>query len=136
MFRLPASSTFTTASLAGPGRSGTRPGSSADGFAAWPPGWRPQRAAAMSMTTPPASHIHVYWPTVLQEKDAVADAGLWHVCPAHVFEARRNLHGQLQVVVNFENCIKCETCWRTSELVDWGRDGLQRFIYPVHSPVA
>ena len=38
-------------------------------------------------------------------------------------------------MVNFENCIKCETCWRTSDLADWGRDGAHRFIYPVVSPV-
>ncbi|HEV3115662.1 MAG TPA: hypothetical protein VGY58_01335, partial [Gemmataceae bacterium] len=81
------------------------------------------------------SHIHVHWPSSLPDKNAVAEAGLWHVCPAHVYEARRNPQGQLQVIVNFENCIKCETCWRTSGLVDWGRDGKHRFIYPVGSPV-
>src|SRR5207244_4388620 len=32
-------------------------------------------------------------------------------------------------------CIKCETCWRVSDLVDWGRDGAHRFVYPVGSPV-
>src|SRR5262249_10840444 len=55
-------------------------------------------------------------------------------CPAHVYEARVGADGQVQVVVNFENCIKCETCWRTSDLADWGRDGQHRFIYPVHTP--
>src|SRR5262249_15965979 len=55
-------------------------------------------------------------------------------CPAHVYEARLSPGGQVQVVVNFENCIKCETCWRTSDLVDWGRDGRHRFVYSVHSP--
>ena len=65
-------------------------------------------------------------------KDTVVEEGLWHVCPAHVYEARVDPQGQLQVVVNFENCIKCETCWRTSDLVDWGRDGQHRFIYAVH----
>src|ERR1051325_6384405 len=29
---------------------------------------------------------------------------------------RSGAGGQVQVVVNFENCIKCETCWRTSDL--------------------
>lgn len=81
------------------------------------------------------SHIHLLWPRSLAEKDAVTKQGLWHVCPAHVYEARVNAGGQLQVVVNFENCIKCETCWRTSDLVDWGRDGQHRFLYPVRSPV-
>ncbi len=81
------------------------------------------------------SHIHVYWPQQLNNKNNITEAGLWHVCPAHVYEARTNSLGQLQIVVNHENCIKCETCWRTSDLVDWGRDGLHRFIYAVQSPV-
>src|SRR5262249_19764690 len=81
------------------------------------------------------SHIHLHWPQRIEHKHDVVKAGLWHVCPAHVYEAKVSPLGQLQVVVNFENCIKCETCWRTSDLVDWGRDGRQRFLYPVHSPV-
>jgi hypothetical protein len=40
------------------------------------------------------------------------------------------------MVVNYENCIKCETCWRTSDVLDWGRDGRHRFVYPVHSPAS
>jgi alkylation response protein AidB-like acyl-CoA dehydrogenase/flavin-dependent dehydrogenase/electron transfer flavoprotein alpha/beta subunit/ferredoxin-like protein FixX len=82
-----------------------------------------------------ASHIHLLWPRSVASKDTVVNQGLWHVCPAHVYEARVSPLGQLQVIVNFENCIKCETCWRTSDLVDWGRDGRHRFIYAVSSPV-
>lgn len=93
------------------------------------------RLAQLQYDTVKASHIHVFWPTDLARKDAIAQAGLFHVCPAHVYEARGTGTGQLQVVVNFENCIKCETCWRTSDLVDWGRDGAHRFVYAVHSPV-
>src|SRR5262249_42753309 len=81
------------------------------------------------------THIHVLWPKLLQNKNGIVRKGLWHVCPAGVYEARLSSQDQLQVVVNFENCIKCETCWRTSDLVDWGRDGRHLFIYPVHSPV-
>jgi electron transfer flavoprotein-quinone oxidoreductase len=93
-----------------------------------------QRLAELRYETTKASHIHVLWPKAIQEKNHVASAGLWHVCPAHVYEARTGAGGQVQVVVNFENCIKCETCWRTSDLVDWARDGQQRFVYAVHSP--
>jgi alkylation response protein AidB-like acyl-CoA dehydrogenase/flavin-dependent dehydrogenase/ferredoxin-like protein FixX len=93
------------------------------------------RLAALAYQTVKASHIHVLWPKALAEKNQVTQDGLWHVCPAHVYEARVSPLGQLQVVVNFENCIKCETCWRTSDLADWGRDGQHRFIYPVHTPV-
>jgi alkylation response protein AidB-like acyl-CoA dehydrogenase/flavin-dependent dehydrogenase/electron transfer flavoprotein alpha/beta subunit/ferredoxin-like protein FixX len=92
------------------------------------------RLGRLAYHTIKASHIHVLWPRSLPDRNAVAQKGLWHVCPAHVYEARVSPQGQLQIVVNYENCIKCETCWRTSDLVDWGRDGLHRFIYPVVSP--
>jgi alkylation response protein AidB-like acyl-CoA dehydrogenase/flavin-dependent dehydrogenase/ferredoxin-like protein FixX len=93
------------------------------------------RLAQLTYETTKDSHIHVLWPQALPDKNAITQAGLWHVCPAHVYEARVSASGQAQVVVNFENCIKCETCWRTSDVVDWGRDGAQRFVYAVHSPV-
>ena len=93
------------------------------------------RLAELAYETADASHIHVLWPKSLPDKNKVVKEGLWHVCPAHVYETRLNAQGQPQVIVNFENCIKCETCWRTDEGVDWGRDGKQRFIYSVHSPV-
>jgi len=93
------------------------------------------RLGGLAYQSVKASHIHVLWPRMLPDKNAVVKQGLWHVCPAHVYEARVSPEHQLQIVVNFENCIKCETCWRTSDLVDWARDGQHRFIYPVHSPV-
>jgi len=93
------------------------------------------RLGRLAYETVKDSHIHVLWPRTIAGKNAVVQQGLWHVCPAHVYEARLSPQGQLQVVVNFENCIKCETCWRTSDIVDWGRDGRHRFIYPVHTPV-
>jgi electron transfer flavoprotein-quinone oxidoreductase len=92
------------------------------------------RLGQLGYQTVRQSHIHVHWPQALPEKNQVVQDGLWHVCPAHVYEARVSPLGQLQIVVNFENCIKCEACWRTSRLVDWGRDGRHRFVYPVHSP--
>jgi electron transfer flavoprotein-quinone oxidoreductase len=93
------------------------------------------RLGQLAYHTERSSHIHVLWPRALANKDEIVGKGLWHVCPARVYEARVSSLGQLQVVVNFENCIKCETCWRTSDLVDWGRDGRQQFLYPVASPV-
>jgi alkylation response protein AidB-like acyl-CoA dehydrogenase/flavin-dependent dehydrogenase/electron transfer flavoprotein alpha subunit/ferredoxin-like protein FixX len=94
------------------------------------------RLAELSYQTVATSHIHLLWPKSLPDKNNVVKDGLWHVCPAHVYEARVNSQGQPQLIVNFENCIKCETCWRTSDGVDWARDGKQRFVYSVHSPVA
>jgi alkylation response protein AidB-like acyl-CoA dehydrogenase/flavin-dependent dehydrogenase/ferredoxin-like protein FixX len=96
--------------------------------------WEP-RLAHLVYETGRASHIHVLWPGLLSDRNAIVRDGLWHLCPAHVYEARRGAQGQLQVIVNFENCIKCETCVRGSELADWGRNGRQRFSYAVHSPV-
>lgn len=94
------------------------------------------RLARLAYDTVKTSHIRVLWPQSLGTKNDVVNAGLWHVCPAHVYEVRTNPMGQPQVVVNFENCIKCETCWRTSDAVDWGRDGRHRFTYPVQTPAA
>ncbi len=91
------------------------------------------RLAHLEYNTIKESHIKVFWPTDLAKKDEVKKTGLWHVCPASVYEARQSPTGQLQIVVNHENCIKCETCWRTSDLVDWGRDGEHTFVYPVES---
>jgi electron transfer flavoprotein-quinone oxidoreductase len=93
-----------------------------------------ERLSQLAYRTAKASHIHVLWPQNLATKNDVVKEGLWRVCPAHVFEARVSPLQQLQVVVNFENCIKCETCWRTSDLVDWARNGQHGFIYPVHTP--
>jgi len=92
------------------------------------------RLGQLAYQTVKASHIRLLWPKDLAGKGQVVEQGLWHVCPAHVYEARVNSLGQLQIIVNFENCIKCETCWRASDLVDWGRDGQHRFIYAVRSP--
>jgi alkylation response protein AidB-like acyl-CoA dehydrogenase/flavin-dependent dehydrogenase/ferredoxin-like protein FixX len=92
------------------------------------------RLAHLAYQTVKSSHIHLVWPKSLEDKNAVAQKGLWHVCPARVYEARVSPLDQLQLVVNYENCIKCETCWRTSDLVDWGRDGRHTFIYAVSSP--
>jgi alkylation response protein AidB-like acyl-CoA dehydrogenase/flavin-dependent dehydrogenase/electron transfer flavoprotein alpha subunit/ferredoxin-like protein FixX len=93
------------------------------------------RLARLAYHTVKSSHIHVLWPRSLHNKGAVVRDGLWHVCPAKVYEARVTGRDQVQIIVNFENCIKCETCWRTSDLVDWGRDGKHSFVYPVSSPV-
>ncbi len=80
------------------------------------------------------SHIKVFWPEQLSERARLADSPLWSVCPAKVYEVRRNRSGQPGVVVNFENCVKCETCWRATDDVHWSRATQQRLIYQVYSP--
>ena len=81
----------------------------------------------------PVSHIKLLWPASISKPAETADSPLWHLCPAHVYEKRTDLTGRPTLVVNYENCIKCESCWRGSNAVDWSRDRRQRLIY--HVPV-
>ena len=76
------------------------------------------------------SHIKVFRPENFENRTQIAESPLWHVCPAKVYECLTDDLGQSQLVVNFENCIKCETCWRSAPNdVDWTRQRKQRLIY-------
>jgi len=80
------------------------------------------------------SHIKVMWPDDLAARQNITGSVLWNICPAHVYEVRRNPAGQPGVVVNFDNCIKCETCWRATDDVHWSRATKHRLIYQVYTP--
>ncbi|MFW6198676.1 MAG: FAD-dependent oxidoreductase, partial [Acidobacteriota bacterium] len=80
------------------------------------------------------SHIKVMWPEGIDERQSLADSSLWSVCPAKVYEVRRSSTGAPGVVVNFDNCIKCETCWRATDDVHWSRATQQRLIYETYTP--
>lgn len=82
------------------------------------------------------SHIHVLRPETFEKRAELISSALWHVCPAKVYEVHPDEVGQSQVSVNFENCIKCESCWRGSPDVDWSRARRQRLIYRVFSPAS
>ncbi len=76
------------------------------------------------------SHIKVFRPENFENRTKIAESPLWHVCPAKVYECLTDDLGQSQLVVNFENCVKCETCWRAAPNdVDWTRQRKQRLIY-------
>ncbi|HUJ11407.1 MAG TPA: acyl-CoA dehydrogenase family protein [Verrucomicrobiae bacterium] len=76
------------------------------------------------------SHIKVFRPEHFEDRTKIADSPLWHVCPAKVYEDNVDDLGQVQIIVNYENCIKCETCWRSaSRDVDWTRQRKQRLIF-------
>jgi electron transfer flavoprotein-quinone oxidoreductase len=76
------------------------------------------------------SHIKVFRPENFENRAKITDSPLWHVCPAKVYECHTDDLGQSQLVVNFENCIKCETCWRSAPNdVDWTRQRQQRLIF-------
>ena len=76
------------------------------------------------------SHIKVFRPENFENRTKIAESPLWHVCPAKVYEDKVDDLGQVQIIVNFENCIKCETCWRSAPAdVDWTRQRQQRLIF-------
>ncbi len=81
------------------------------------------------------SHIKVHRPEHFEQRTEIAKSPLWHVCPAKVYEQHTDDLGQVQIVVNFENCIKCETCWRAAPAdVDWTRQREQRLIFSSPTP--
>ena len=76
------------------------------------------------------SHIRVLWPQDITKHPDIARAGLWWVCPAGVYGYDAPLAGRGGVSVNWENCIKCESCWRAEPAFTlWGRFTDHRLIY-------
>jgi electron transfer flavoprotein-quinone oxidoreductase len=76
------------------------------------------------------SHIRTLWPDSLAAQPEMSQAALWWVCPARVYGYEAPLFGRGKVTVNFENCIKCESCWRAEpQRVLWGRHTDHRLIY-------
>ena len=80
------------------------------------------------------SHIKVMWPDDLGARSDISASPLWNICPANVYEVRRNRAGHPGVVVNFDNCVKCESCWRATDDVQWSRATTHRLIYQVYTP--
>ncbi len=76
------------------------------------------------------SHIRTIWPEAIDRQPEMSQTGLWWVCPAKVYMYEAPLMGRGKVTVNFENCIKCESCWRSEpDRVLWGRHTGHRLIY-------
>lgn len=76
------------------------------------------------------SHIRVIWPDELARHGDLAQSPLWSVCPARVYQYDPPLLGRGAVTINYENCIKCETCWHAAdEEARWGRHTDHRLIY-------
>ena len=75
------------------------------------------------------SHIKVLRPEKFQTRADLIQSPLWHICPAKVYEVVPDDLGQSQIIVNYENCVKCETCWRGTPEADWTRARQQRLIY-------
>ncbi|MDH5525867.1 MAG: acyl-CoA dehydrogenase family protein [Nitrospirota bacterium] len=82
-----------------------------------------------------AAHIRVLWPDTLPEHGQLADAPYWSVCPAGVYAFEPSLAGHGEATVNWENCIKCESCWQSAGAgVRWGRHTDHRLIYRPDTP--
>ncbi len=77
-----------------------------------------------------ASHIRTLWPEAIPAHPDMSQAALWWLCPARVYVYDAPLAGRGKVTVNFENCIKCESCWRAEpQRVLWGRHTDHKLIY-------
>lgn len=75
-------------------------------------------------------HIKTLWPESIPAQPEMSQVGLWWVCPARVYLYDAPLAGRGKVLVNFENCIKCESCWRAEpSRVLWGRHTNHKLIY-------
>ena len=78
-----------------------------------------------------ASHIRTLWPEKIAAQGDMSQAGLWWVCPArvYVYDAPP-FAGRGRVRVNYENCIKCESCWRAEpQRALWGRHTDHKLMY-------
>jgi alkylation response protein AidB-like acyl-CoA dehydrogenase/flavin-dependent dehydrogenase/electron transfer flavoprotein alpha subunit len=76
------------------------------------------------------SHIRTLWPLPVPSHPDMAGSSLWWVCPARVYAYDAPLAGRGKITVNWENCIKCESCWRAEPRgVLWGRFTDHRLIY-------
>ncbi len=93
-----------------------------------------QKLGTISYFDSARSNIKVFWPEDIQNREELEDSPLWSVCPAHVYEVHTQFLGNPGVVVNYENCIKCETCWRATDDVHWSRATEHRMIYQTYSP--
>ncbi|MFQ5508073.1 MAG: acyl-CoA dehydrogenase family protein [Leptospirillia bacterium] len=81
------------------------------------------------------SHIRVLWPDGLAKHSELAGAPYWSLCPAGVYAIEPAFSGHGQTTVNFENCVKCESCWQAEPtLVRWGRHTDHRLIYRPETP--
>jgi electron transfer flavoprotein-quinone oxidoreductase len=76
------------------------------------------------------SHIRTLWPDSLAAQPEMSQAALWWICPARVYAYDAPLAGRGRVTVNYENCIKCESCWRAEpQRVLWGRHTDHKLVY-------
>ncbi|MBI5208167.1 MAG: FAD-binding protein, partial [Candidatus Firestonebacteria bacterium] len=81
----------------------------------------------------PDSHIIFNWPLKLIENKNIENYSIWHICPAYVYSFKNAFTGYPKLNIEYENCIKCETCWHSMDVLNWSRSGKHRLIYEVYS---
>ncbi|MGE5173229.1 MAG: acyl-CoA dehydrogenase family protein [Betaproteobacteria bacterium] len=75
-------------------------------------------------------HIRTFWPELITSQSDMSRTALWWVCPARVYVYDAPLMGRGKATVNYENCIKCESCWRAEPARTlWGRHTDHKLIY-------
>jgi len=120
-------------------------------YARWQSGWRsltgltPSALGALkshdaklgeiTYASEAGSHIKVFFaPAQPGRLEDPSQSALWHVCPAAVYQINVDRTMHASAVANFENCVKCETCWRIEpQHVDWTRFGDHRLVYEVYT---
>ena len=89
----------------------------------------------ISYASEEGSHIKVFFPPA--GPDGMSDpsgSAIWGVCPAAVYQINLDRTMHASVAVNFENCVKCESCWRIEPRhVDWTRFGKHCLTYEVYT---
>lgn len=86
---------------------------------------------------PTTAPMRLFWPEPgnLEAGERFLDARVWRVCPVRVYEREATWVGQPRVAVSFENCLKCESCWRADGFADWSRTR-HHVTYPILGEVA
>ena len=92
-----------------------------------------EKLADISYKSTEKSHIRVLWPQDAPVNSDDPNDALWHVCPAAVYRPEQDLAGSVRPVIDYENCVKCESCWRGSDMLDWGRRANHKIHYTVPS---
>lgn len=94
-----------------------------------------ERLATNTYVEGATSHIRVLWPEGLPNHASLSEAPYWSICPAGVYGLEPAFTGHGTVAVNFENCVKCESCWQAeSGAVLWGRHTDHQLIYRPETP--
>ncbi|MBI4650131.1 hypothetical protein HY745_02375 [Candidatus Desantisbacteria bacterium] len=103
-----------------------------------------KKLATITYLPGPSPHIIFNWPLKIGENKEISGYPIWHLCPAQVYLFKNAFTGYPKIIIQYEGCIKCETCWHSMDIKDsdgnshsmvlnWSRFGPHRLIYEVYS---